>query len=188
MAGSSDGMLEALQAGIDALEDDEPTVAPLVTIETLAERIAHLDSPALQDDTPASKPKLPVAFATGPPLVGSPELVDLSSIASPVACEASDDDDDEEEAGEDGQSQSDAEATEPKQKPNGSDPTPYPATWSRGSENLIFLLDVYPLVSTRAPGGSGERAPRSLAMTKPACPPKASATPNFLRVAPPPRS
>ena len=91
MAGSSDGMLEALQAGIDALEDDEPTVAPLVTIETLAERIAHLDSPALQGDTPVSKPKLPMAFATGPPLVGSPELVDLSSIASPVASEVSDD-------------------------------------------------------------------------------------------------
>ena len=125
MPGSSDGMQEALQAEIDALsDDDEPTVAPPVTMETLAERIAHLDSPALHDDTPVSKPKLLVAFETGPPLVGSPELVDLSSIASPVASEGSDDDDDEKEADEDGQSQSDAEATEPKQKPNGSDPTP----------------------------------------------------------------
>ena len=65
-----------------------------------------------------------MAFATGPPLVGSPELVDLSSISSPVASVGSNDDDDEEEAGEDGQSQSDAEATEPKQKPNGSESTP----------------------------------------------------------------
>ena len=83
MAASGENILDALEAHFSALDEETTTAPRLITMATLEDRVASLG--ANQKDTlPTSKSKAR-AFAEGPPMVDSPDVVDLASKASPEA-------------------------------------------------------------------------------------------------------
>ena len=126
MAASGGSILGELKARMDALTEETTNAPrPFATIAALEDRVAELS--AFHDDTsPPSKPKAR-AFEEGPPKVDSPpDIVDLASAPPSIGSVSGseEDEEDEEDASEAEQDLSDAEATEPKQKPDGSDPVP----------------------------------------------------------------